>query len=214
MDCRVKLGNDKVSRIGTRQETDMDLRKTVAFHEEINSEYGALINPPLKRVVVGAVFKNPLLGKPVGTDLKPLIDISNELGETLTRKALSLLGAERLRAYTKGVIVGTAGDLEHGAALIHPRLGMAMRQTIRRGRVIIPGHAKVGAAGAPIDLMYGPIDEGWDLDAADSIQVSVPDSPRAEEILLFVGYASGPRPNARSKGPDQKEVDALVASFR
>jgi hypothetical protein len=199
---------------GLEQEIEMDLRKTVAFHEEINSEYGAKVDPPLRRVVVGAVFKNPLLGKPVGTDLKPLIDISNELGETLTRKALALLGGQQLRAYTKGVIVGTAGDLEHGAALIHPRLGMAMRQTIRRGKVIIPGHAKVGAAGAAIDLMFGPIDEGWDLDAADSIQVSVPDSPRADEIALFLGYASGPRPNARSKGPDQKEVDALVASFR
>ena len=192
----------------------MDLRKTVMFHEEINSEYGAPVNPPLKRVVVGAVFRNPLLGKQVGTDLKPLIDISNELGEMLTRRAVGLLGGAQLRAYTKGVIVGTSGDLEHGAALIHPRLGMAMRQTIRRGKVIIPGHAMVGSAGATIDLMYGPIDEGWDLDAADSIQVSVPDSPRAEEIVLFLGYATGPRPNARCKGPDQKEVDALVASFR
>jgi hypothetical protein len=192
----------------------MDLRKTVAFIEEINSEAGAAVSPPLRRAVVGAIFKNPLLGKPVGTDLKPLIDISNELGETLTRRALNLLGGAQLRAYTKGVIVGTAGDLEHGAALIHPRLGMAMRQTIRRGKVIIPGHAKVGAAGAAIDLMFGPIDEGWDLDAADSMQVSVPDSPRADEIALFLGYATGPRPNARSKGPDQKEVDALVASFR
>jgi len=191
----------------------MDLRKTVAFVEEINSEAGAAVTPPLRRAVVGAIFKNPLLGKPVGTDLKPLIDISNELGETLTRRALSLLGGSQLRAYTKGVIVGTAGDLEHGAALIHPRLGMAMRQTIRRGKVIIPGHAKVGSAGATIDLMFGPIDEGWDLDAADSMQVSVPDSPRADEIALFLGYATGPRPNARSKGPDQKEVDALVASF-
>jgi len=191
----------------------MDLRKTVAFVEEINSEAGAPVNPPLRRAVVGAIFKNPLLGKPVGTDLKPLIDISNELGETLTRRALSLLGGSQLRAYTKGVIVGTAGDLEHGAALIHPRLGMAMRQTIRRGKVIIPGHAKVGSAGATIDLMFGPIDEGWDLDAADSMQISVPDSPRAEEIALFLGYATGPRPNARSRGPDQKEVDALVASF-
>jgi hypothetical protein len=192
----------------------MDLRKTVAFIEEINFEAGAPVDPPLRRAVVGAIFGNPLLGKPVGTDLKPLIDISNELGETLTRRALSLLGGAQLRAYTKGVIVGTAGDLEHGAALIHPRLGMAMRQTIRRGKVIIPGHAKVGSAGVAIDLMFGPIDEGWDLDAADSMQISVPDSPRAGEIALFLGYATGPRPNARSRGPDQKEVDALVASFR
>jgi hypothetical protein len=205
------------SRVGapeSEEETEMDLRKIVVFYEEINSEHGAAVNPPLRRAVVGAIFKNPLLGKPVGTDLKPLIDLSNELGKTLTRRALGLLGDQTLRAYTKGVIVGTAGDLEHGAALIHPRLGMAMRETIRRGKVIIPGHAKVAPPGATIDLMFGPIDEGWDLDAADSMQVSVPDAPRPEEIVLFLGYATGPRPNARSKGPDQKEVDALVASFR
>jgi hypothetical protein len=192
----------------------MDIRKIVVFGEEINSEYGAPVKPALRRIAIGAVFKNPLLGQPAGADLQPLIKLSNELGETLTKRALDVLGTSELRAYTKGVIVGTNGDLEHGAAMIHPRLGMAMRKTIRRGRVIIPGHAKVGAAGTILDLLYGPIDSGWDLDAVDSMQVLVPDSPRPDEIVLFVGYATGPRANARSKGPDQKEVDALVASFQ
>jgi hypothetical protein len=192
----------------------MDIRKIVVFGEEINSEYGAPVKPALRRIAIGAVFKNPLLGQPAGADLQPLIKLSNELGETLTKRALDILGTSELRAYTKGVIVGTNGDLEHGAAMIHPRLGMAMRKTIRRGRVIIPGHAKVGAAGTILDLLYGPIDSGWDLDAVDSMQVLVPDSPRPDEIVLFVGYATGPRANARSKGPDQKEVDALVASFQ
>jgi hypothetical protein len=192
----------------------MDIRKIVVFGEEINSEYGAPVKPALRRIAIGAVFKNPLLGQPAGADLQPLIKLSNELGETLTKRALDILGTSELRAYTKGVIVGTNGDLEHGAAMIHPRLGMAMRKTIRRGRVIIPGHAKVGSAGTVLDLLYGPIDAGWDLDAVDSMQVLVPDSPRPDEIVLFVGYATGPRANARSKGPDQKEVDALVASFQ
>jgi hypothetical protein len=91
---------------------------------------------------------------------------------------------------------------------------MAMRKTIRRGRVLIPGHSKVGAAGMPFDLLFGPIDEGWDLDAIDSMQVVIADAPRSDEIVLLVGYATGPRANARSKGPDQKEVDALVGSFQ
>jgi len=109
--------------------------------------------------------------------------------------------------------VGTGGDLEHGAAMIHPRLGMAMRRTIRRGRVIVPGHAKVGPPGSTIDLLYGPLDAGWDLDAVDSTPVLIHDAPRPDEIVLWIGYGSGPRVNARSKGPDQKEVDALIASF-
>lgn len=90
---------------------------------------------------------------------------------------------------------------------------MAMRRAIKRGRVIIPGHAKVGPPGTSVDLIYGPLDEGWDLDAFDSTPVLIHDAPRPHEIALWIGYATGPRVNARCKGPDQKEVDALVASF-
>ncbi len=148
-------------------------------------------------------------------DLKTLIDASLELGVSLTKRALAALGCNpaQLRAYTKAALVGTGGDLEHGAAMIHPRLGMAMRRTIKRGRVIIPGHAKVGPPGTMVDLIYGPLDDGWDLDAFDSTPVLIHDAPRSDEIVLWIGYATGPRVNARCKGPDQKEVDTLIASF-
>jgi Amino acid synthesis len=193
----------------------MDIRKTVTLIEEINSEYGARANPPLRRVAIAAVLKNPLAGNAAGADIKPLIDYSLELGVSLTKTALAALGSRpaQLRAYTKAALVGTGGDLEHGAAMIHPQLGMAMRRAIQRGRVIIPGHAKVGPPGTTIDLLYGPLDEGWDLDAFDSTPVLIHDAPRADEIVLWIGYAAGPRVNARSKGPDQKDVDALIASF-
>ena len=194
----------------------MDIRKTVMLVEEIKREYGAPGREKLRRVAIAAVFTNPLAGAAAGADLKPLIDYSIELGASLTPQALAALGASpaQLRAYTKAALVGIGGDLEHGAAMIHPQLGMAMRRAIRRGRVIIPGHAKVGPAGTGIDLLYGPIDEGWDLDAFDSTPVLIHDAPRPDEIVLWIGYAVGPRVNARSKGPDQKDVDALVASFR
>ena len=108
----------------------MDIRKTVTLVEEINSEYGARAGTPLRRVAIAAVFKNPLAGKAAGADLQPLIDLSLELGVSLTKSALATLGATpaQLRSYTKAALVGTGGDLEHGAAMIHPRLGMAMRQ--------------------------------------------------------------------------------------
>jgi len=193
----------------------MTVRKTVMFFEEIDSEYGARISPPLRRVAVGSVVANPLAGKPPGADLKPLIALSEELGESMTRRALAVLGdAASLRSYGKAAIVGVGGDLEHGAAMIHPRIGMAMRKTLRRGKVIIPGNAKVVAPGTPFDLILGPMDAGWDLDAVDTMPLLVPDSPRPNEILVVIGYATGPRPNARSKGPDQAEVDALIATFK
>lgn len=192
----------------------MDIRKTVVFDEEIAVEYASKLSSPLRRVAIGVVLKNPLVGKPVGTDLQPLIDISVKVGEMLTKKALALLGdSKQLRAYSKAALVGSAGDLEHGAVMIHARIGMAMRGTIKRGRVPIPGNAKVAGPGAHVDMIFGPIDEGWDLDAIDTMPIMVADSPRPDEILLLVGYMAGPRPHARSKGPDQKDVDALLKSF-
>jgi len=193
----------------------MEIRKTVTLVEEITTEYSVRANPPLRRVATATVFTNPLAGKSAGADLKPLIDYSLELGVSMTKIALAALVSSpaQLRSYTKAALVGTAGDLEHGAAMIHPRLGMAMRRTIKRGRVIIPGHAKVGPPGTSIDLIYGPLDEGWDLDAFDSTPVLIHDAPRPDEIVLWIGYGTGPRVNARCKGPDQKEVDALITSF-
>jgi hypothetical protein len=187
----------------------------VRFDEEVVRENGTPLSPRLRRAAVGAVIANPLVGQPVGTDLTPLIDLSVVLGELLTREALEHLRADAsdLRAYSKAALVGTSGDLEHGAALLHPRIGMAMRSTIRRGRVLIPGNAKVAGPGATIDMIFGPIDEGWDLDAMDTMPSTVADSPRHDEILLLVGYATGPRPHARSQGPAQDDVDLLLASF-
>src|SRR4051794_25141599 len=137
----------------------MNIRKTVSVLEEINTEYGAPASPPLRRIAIAAVFENPLAGAAAGADLKPLIDYSLELGASLTKTALETLGASpaELRAYTKAALVGIGGDLEHGAAMIHPRLGMAMRRAIKRGRVIIPGHAKVGPPGTTVDQSTGPL---------------------------------------------------------
>jgi hypothetical protein len=191
-----------------------NIRKYVVFEEQVLQEGGLAVSPALTRVVVGAVAPNPLVGERAPADITPLVALSEALGVDLTRRALERIGdAASIRAYGKAALIGTSGDLEHGAALIHPRLGMSMRATLRRGRVIIPGNAKVGAAGTPIDLVFGPLDEGWDLDAVDTFTVCVADGPRPDELLLLVGYATGPRPNARSEGPSQEDVDALIASF-
>lgn len=192
----------------------MTIRKFVTFAEDVRAHAGKELSTPLRRVVLGAVMANPLAGKPVGTDLKPLIDLSVETGTILTQRGIELLGGvTQMRSYGKAALVGTNGDLEHGAVMIHARVGMAMRQTLKRGRVIIPGNAKVCAPGATADIIFGPMDEGWDLDAVDTMPIMIGDAPRADEIVLLVAYATGPRPHARSKGPDQKEVDALIATF-
>ena len=110
-----------------------------------------------------------------------------------------MLGDAKPRAYGKAVIVGNAGDREHGAAMIHVRLGLAMRRGVGRGLGLIPGVEKVAGPGAAIDLVFGDIDDGWGYDTMDAMEVSVPDAPRSHEIVLIVGFAAGGRPTPGSR---------------
>ena len=98
--------------------------------------------------------------------------------------------------------------------MIHVRLGLAMRQGAGGGPALIPGNAKVGAAGNPIDVIFGGLDDAWDYDAMDSMTVVVADAPRPDEILLVVAFLGGTRPNARIKGASQAQVEDVVRKIR
>jgi hypothetical protein len=98
--------------------------------------------------------------------------------------------------------------------MIHVRLGLAMRQGAGGGPALIPGNAKVGAAGSPIDVIFGGLEDAWDYDAMDSMTVAIPDAPRPDEVLLVVAFLGGTRPNARIKGASQTQVEEVVRSVR
>ena len=101
-------------------------------------------------------------------------------------------------SYGKGAIVGVDGDLEHGHALLHPRLGKAMRDPIGGGQALIPSAAKVGAAGAVLDVPLGHKDDAWSFDHFDAMTISVADAPRPGEILMAIALADGGRPVPRT----------------
>ena len=167
-----------------------------------------------RRVAAAAALENPLVGSAPDADLAPLVELSVEVGKTLTERVLKALGPLKPRGYGKAALVGTAGELEHGAAMIHVRLGLAMRQGAGGGPALIPGNAKVGSAGTPIDVIFGGIEDAWDYDAMDTLQVSVPDAPKPTEILLVVAFLAGGRPGARIKGASQAQVAELVRKIR
>jgi len=192
----------------------MNLRQIVLVDQEVRSEGGRKLGRPSRRVAAAAVLENPFAGKPAADDFAPLVELSVRAGELLTTRALSALAPLKPRAYGKAALVGTAGDLEHGAAMIHVRLGLAMRQGAGGGPALIPGNAKVGAPGTPIDIVFGGIEDAWDYDAMDSMQLSVPDAPRPNEILLVVAFLAGGRPNARIRGASQAAVSELVRKIR
>ena len=192
----------------------MELRKIAIFVDDVLSEGGRKLASPTRRVAACGVIRNPFAGKPPIDDFSELVDISVDAGEVLTQRALEALGEIEPRAYGKGAIVGAAGDLEHGAAMIHVRVGLPMRWQAGGGPALIPGNTKVGPMGGTIDIIFGGMEDSWDYDAMDTMTISVPDAPKPDEILLVIAFLGGTRPNARIKGNPPEQVAALVEKLR
>ncbi|MGE3376610.1 MAG: amino acid synthesis family protein [Vicinamibacteria bacterium] len=191
----------------------MEVRQIHLFVQEIAEQAGRPVRPPALRAACCAVLANPRAGQPAMDDFESYVAASVEVGEVLTRRALDGLGGRVPVAYGKAALVGEAGDLEQGAAMIHCRIGLAMRTAIRAGNALIPGNARMGGPGEALDIVLGGIDDGWHYDAMDTMTVGVPGAPRADEILLAVAFATG-RPNARIAGASEATVRELVARLR
>ncbi len=177
----------------------MNIRKTLIIKETINTDGTGKACDPITRVVAMAVVQNPFAGLAANgfvEDLSPLYDVSGQLGERLMGDAVALLSGPAV-SYGKAAIVGVAGDLEHGGAMIHPKLGKPMRAAVNGGKALIASNAKVAAMGTPIDLPLGHKDEAWSFDHFDTITVMVADAPRPDEIVLCMGVADGGRPHPR-----------------
>lgn len=178
----------------------MTIRKTGFIKETILTDGFGKACDPIDRVVAYGVIKNPFAGKIV-EDLSPLFDIGGQLGEQLMEQAVGMLKGAPV-SYGKAAIVGSDGDLEHGGATIHPKLGKPMRAAVGGGQSVICSNAKVAAVGAPIDIPLGHKDEAWSFAHFDTVTISVGDAPRADEIVICMAVTDGPRPNPRvGSGP-------------
>lgn len=192
----------------------MTFRQITLIDQEIMREGGRDLASPTRRVAACGVLHNPFAGKPPIDDFSALVELSVQAGEVLTARALAALGPVKPRGYGKAALVGAAGDLEHGASMIHVRIGLAMRRGAGGGPALIPGNAKVGATGAGIDIIFGGLEDAWDYDAMDTMTVSIADAPKPDEILLAVAFLGGTRPNARIKGAAQAQVAQVVREIR
>jgi len=173
----------------------MEIRKVVTIVDEVRSEMGQPVEPPARRAAALAVVKNPFAGKFV-QELMPLIDYGYELGGLLGKLAVAALGGPPV-SYGKAVVVGEQGDLEHAAAIMHPKLGKPFRDAVGGGAAIIPSAAKRGPAGTPIDCPIGSKDDVWSFPHFDAMTVSVPDAPAADELLVCVVVSDSGRPHNR-----------------
>ena len=176
-------------------------RKRAIFLEEIFHEGGPASPVPLKRGAVLAVIRNPFAGRYV-EDLTPLMEIGEELGDLLTRRAVAALGIEgpSAESYGKAAAVGENGELEHAAAILHPRMGAPVRKVLGKGAALIPSSKKRCGLGGVLDVPLGHKDAAFVRSHFDGMEVRVPDAPRANEIVVAIVVTDSGRPLPRVGG--------------
>ncbi len=183
------------------------IRKLIVSVEETRQEMGKSVEPPVRKAAAVAVIENPFAGRFV-QDLKPLMDIGEELGDLLTRRCVAALGIPggKAESYGKAAIVGENGELEHAAAILHPQMGKPVRAVLEKGAALIPSAKKMGAPGTPIDVPLGHKDAAFVRSHFDAIEVRVSDAPRANEILVAIALTDSGRPLPRVGGLQKHEI--------
>jgi hypothetical protein len=183
------------------------IRKIVTVVEETRSEIGRAVAPPTRRAAAVAVIENPFAGR-YAEDLGELIGLGEELGGLLAQKAVAALGIKgtAVESYGKAAAVGENGELEHAAAILHPKLGAPVREALGGGAALIPSSKKRGGVGVPLDIPLGHKDAAFVRSHFDGMEVRVPDAPRAGEIVVAVAVTDSGRPLPRIGGLAKEEI--------
>ncbi|MEN0073080.1 MAG: amino acid synthesis family protein [Paracraurococcus sp.] len=184
------------------------IRKLVTILDETRREMHRDLARPLRRAVACAVIENPFAGR-YEEDLSVLVEQGAELGALLAARAIAALGipGEQVESFGKAAIVGEAGELEHAAALLHPKMGAPVRAALGKGPALIPSAKKSGGPGTAIDVPLGHKDAAFVRSHFDAIEARVPDAPRAAEILLCLALTDGGRPWPRIGGLAKAEIE-------
>ncbi|WP_289153305.1 amino acid synthesis family protein [uncultured Salipiger sp.] len=186
----------------------MKLRKIVTLVEETRTEMGREVSPPARRSLAAAVIANPFAGV-WAEDLSELIETGEALGKLLGDEALAALGcaATDVEGYGKAALVGELGELEHAAALLHPKLGAPLRTVIGGGKALVPSSKAIGRAGEILDVPLGHKDAAYVRSHFDGMRLRISDAPRPGEIVVAVALQRTGRPLPRVGGLTHDEIE-------
>lgn len=182
------------------------VRKKLTCIEEIFHEGGPVAARPLRRAAALAVIRNPFAGSYV-PKIEDFMEDLKPLGLAMARALVTALGGDSkaIEGYGKGAIVGSAGEIEHGA-LWHVPGGYAMREVLGGAKAIVPSTKKVGGPGTRLDVPITHINASYVRSHFDAMEVGLNDAPRADELLLALVMTTGPRVHARVGGLKASEI--------
>ena len=185
----------------------LEIRRIQVTVDETLREAGRVIDPPTRRAAAVAVIANPHAGR-FEEDLEALMVAGEELGGLLGARAVAAPGIEPAAAhsYGKAAIVGMRGELEHAAAILHPRLGKPLRAAVDKGAALVPSAKKRGSPGTAIDVPLGHKEAAYVRSHFDAMEIRVPDAPGDDEIVVAVVVTDSGRPLARVGGLTTGEV--------
>lgn len=183
------------------------IRKIAVTVEETHVEMGRAIDPPTRRAVAVAVIQNPFAGR-YEEDLTALMEVGEMLGGVLGERCVKALGIEphQAQSYGKAAIVGENGELEHAAAILHPKLGAPLRKAVQKGAALVPSAKKRGGPGTAIDVPLGHKDAAYVRSHFDAVEARVTDAPAANEIVVAVAVTDSGRPLPRIGGLQVSEI--------
>ncbi|TPK69570.1 amino acid synthesis family protein [Mesorhizobium sp. B2-4-19] len=184
-----------------------NIRRIITIVEETRIEGGRAVDPPTRRAAAIAVIRNPYAGTFV-ENLSALSDIGETLGDILPRRAVAALGiaADQVESFGKAAAIGADGELEHAAAILHPKLGAPFRDVLGKGAALIPSSKKRGGLGVPLDIPLGHKDAARVRSHFDGMEVRVPDAPRADEIVVAIAVTDSGRPHPRVGGLTKDKI--------
>lgn len=179
----------------------LEIRKIVVLAEDVLSDGGRGDDGGLlRKVACAVVFRNPYAGRAFSEDLSLLIEPSAQLGTLIGTRCLEAAGGGPLESHGKAVMVGTAGEQEHGNAVKTTTFGNPFREAFGGGSAWLPSTTKRAAPGASIDVPLCFTNEIWVRSHYDTITVTIPDAPGPDEIVLVGAVATRGRLNARLGG--------------
>ena len=186
------------------------IRKIIVQTDEVRVEMGRDVRPQVRKALAMAVIENPCAGRYV-ENLDELIAIGEELGGLLGARCVQALGIEpgQAQSYGKAAIVGEAGELEHAAAILHPKLGAPLRVAVEKGAALVPSSKKMGGLGTAIDVPLGHKDAAYVRSHFDAMEARVADAPRANEIVVAVVVTDSGRPLPRVGGLTASEIKGV-----